>query len=406
MEIYLVGGAVRDELLGIIPKERDWVVVGAHPQELLAQGYRQVGKDFPVFLHPETQDEYALARTERKTGKGYAGFSVYAAPDVTLEDDLRRRDLTINAIAKAQDGSIIDPFGGKKDLDKRIFRHVSPAFVEDPLRILRVARFMARFADRGFTIATETVKLMQDIVKNGEIEALVAERVWQEMQRAMMEPTPSRFITTLRECGALAILFPEIDQLYGVPNPPKWHPEIDTGIHNELVVDQAAKLSNDPHVVFAALLHDLGKALTPKEKLPSHPGHEAAGVPLVKALCQRFKVPKSYRDLASLVCRYHLRVHQAEEIRPVTLLKTLESLDVFRRPQRFEQFLLACEADARGCQGFADRDYPQADIFRRAYQAAQQIPTKPLVEQGLSGDEIAKALHRQRLAAIKHMLAS
>ena len=359
MQIYLVGGAVRDKLLGLEVKDRDYVVVGATPEDMVAQGFRPVGADFPVFLHPETKEEYALARTERKTGRGYKGFTVYAAPDVTLEDDLRRRDLTINAMAEAPDGALIDPFGGAEDLRNGVLRHVSDAFSEDPVRILRVARFAARFADMGagdsepcFKVADATNALMQRMVADGEVDALVAERVWAELERALATVRPSIFFQVLRACGALDRLFPEIAALFGVPQPPKHHPEIDTGVHVMLVIDQAARLSPDTRVRFAALMHDLGKGTTPPADWPRHIGHEAAGTKLVTEFCRRLRVPNDYRDLGLLVARYHTHCHRAAELKPTTLLDTLEALDAFRRPERVEMFVLACEADARGRTGF------------------------------------------------------
>jgi tRNA nucleotidyltransferase (CCA-adding enzyme) len=401
MEIYLVGGAVRDKLLGLTPQERDWVVVGATAEEMLALGYQQVGKDFPVFLHPETHDEYALARTERKTAPGYKGFSVHADSSVTLEEDLLRRDLTINAMAETTDGEIIDPYHGQQDLKDKILRHVSPAFSEDPVRILRVARFAARFSHLGFTVAPETNTLMQEMVEAGEVDALVPERVWQEFEKALREKHPGRFIEVLRECGALARLFPEIDRLFGVPQPEQHHPEIDTGVHTMMVLEQAARLSNDPEVRFAALLHDLGKGTTPKAEWPKHINHEARGIALVKALCDRYRVPNSYRDLALMVTPYHLHYFRIGEMRPDTVLKTLQRLDAFRRPERFEQFLLACEADSRGRTGFEDRQPEQTGMMRKAYQAAAAIGADRLIKQGLSGDDIGKELDKLRVEAIR-----
>lgn len=401
MEIYLVGGFIRDQLLGLETKDRDWVVVGAHPEELLKLNYRQVGKDFPVFLHPETNEEYALARTERKTAAGYNGFSFHASPDVTLEEDLIRRDLTINAIAQSKEGEIFDPFNGQADIEARILRHVSPAFVEDPVRILRVARFAARFADLGFTIADETQKLMEEMVNNGEVDALVPERVWQETMRALTEKTPSRFFEVLRDCGALKKLFPEIDQLWGVPQPAEHHPEIDTGIHTMMVLTQAAKLSEDPKVRFAALVHDLGKGTTPKSEWPKHVDHESRGVPLVEALCDRYRIPNDYRELAIIVTKYHLHYHRAAELRDATFLKTLDSIDAFRRPERFELFLLACEADSRGRTGYEDKHFEQPEIYRKAFNAAKAIDTKELLAQGLKGKEIKDELIKLRIIAIK-----
>lgn len=400
MKIYLVGGAVRDTLLGLEPKERDWVVVGATPQQLQAQGYRQVGKDFPVFLHPDSHEEYALARTERKTAPGYHGFVVHASPEVSLEDDLLRRDLTINAMAQAADGQLIDPFHGQDDLAAKCLRHVSPAFVEDPVRILRVARFAARFAHLGFTVAAETIALMQDMVNAGEVDALVPERVWAETDRALSEQRPVRFFEVLRECGALARLFPEIDCLYGVPQPAEHHPEIDTGVHTMMVLQQAARLSPQPVVRFAALVHDLGKGTTPEAEWPKHIEHEERGVALVEALCQRLRTPKAYRELAVAVTRYHLHYHRAAELRPNTLLKLLNNLDAFRRPERFEQFLLACEADSRGRTGFEDAHFEQPDLLRRARDAAAGVTVQDLLAQGLSGNAIGHELDKKRIEAI------
>ncbi len=401
METFLVGGAVRDKLLGLTPKECDWVVVGATPEEMIAQGFRQVGKDFPVFLHPESHEEYALARTERKTAPGYHGFSVHAAPDVTLEQDLLRRDLTINAIAETPGGELIDPFGGQRDLRERILRHVSPAFAEDPVRILRVARFAARFDHLGFRIADETMQLMRKMVEAGEVDALVAERVWAETERALRTDSPAVYFEVLRECGALARLFPEVDRLFGVPQPPQHHPEIDTGIHTMLVLTQAARLSPDPEVRFAALLHDLGKGLTPREEWPSHKGHEARGVPLVKALCQRLRVPNDFRDLALLVTEFHLHYHRAAELRPETLLKLLQRTDALRRPERFEQFILACEADSRGRWGFEDTYFEQPGILRRVRDAAAAVDSGELRALGYEGKALGEALQARRLAAIR-----
>ncbi len=407
MKTYKVGGCVRDRLLGLPVKDIDWVVVGTSSDAMLAAGYKPVGKDFPVFLHPETHEEYALARTERKTAPGYAGFVFHAAPDVTLEEDLARRDLTINAMAEDEGGNIIDPYGGQADLEQRLLRHVSPAFVEDPVRILRVARFAARFADMGFRIADETLQLMKQMVDNGEVDALVPERVWQETVRALAEDRPARFFEVLRDCGALARLFPEIDRLFGVPQPQEHHPEIDTGVHTMMVLQQAARLSDDTRVRFAALVHDLGKGTTPKDEWPRHIAHEARGVPLVRALCERLKVPRDYRELAELVTRYHLHFHRAAELRDDTFMRTLQALDAFRRPERFELFLLACEADARGRPGYEDRDLPQARIFRQAFEAARAIDASSLVAEGFKGQAIAdelanrrtRAIHQARLAA-------
>lgn len=400
MEVYLVGGAVRDDLLGLPVVERDWVVVGATPDELLARGFRPVGKDFPVFLHPESHEEYALARTERKTALGYHGFSIHAAPDVTLEDDLLRRDLTINAMARDARGQLIDPHRGARDLEERWLRHVSPAFAEDPVRTLRVARFSARYALLGFQVAPETLDLMRAMVADGEIDHLVPERVWAETVRAMGEPRPGKFIETLRECGALARIFPELDRLFGVPQPPSHHPEIDTGFHTLLALEQAVRLEADVVTRFAVLVHDLGKGATPADEWPRHLGHEQRGADLVRAFCQRLRVPNMYRELGVLTARFHTHCHRALELRPKTLLNTLKGLDALRKPQRFEQFLVACEADARGRLGLENRAYPQADFMRRVYQATAGAPVHPLLAQGLSGLTLAEALQRDRLAAI------
>ncbi len=401
MKVYLVGGAVRDELLGIPVRERDWCVVGATPEKLEAEGYRPVGKDFPVFIHPDSGEEYALARTERKTGAGYHGFAFHAAPDVTLEEDLRRRDLTINAIARDDDGALIDPFGGAVDIENRTLRHVSDAFSEDPVRVLRVARFAARFSGRGFDVAAETLALMREMVDSGEVDALVAERVWKETASALAEDQPQVYFEVLRRCGALARVFPEIDALFGVPQPEKWHPEIDCGVHTMMVLQQAARLSDDIPVRFAALVHDLGKATTSKDKLPSHPGHEARSVKLVRRLCDRLRVPNDCRDLGLIAAEYHTHCHRALELRASTLLKVLTQTDAFRRPERFEQFLLACEADSRGRTGFEERPYPQADYFRGALDAAATIETSDLNSSGLKGADIGKAIGERRLAALR-----
>jgi tRNA nucleotidyltransferase (CCA-adding enzyme) len=399
MKVYLVGGAVRDQLLGLPGQDRDYVVVGATPEEMVAHGFKPVGADFPVFLHPQTKEEYALARTERKSGRGYKGFTVYSAPDVTLEDDLRRRDLTINAMAQDEAGALVDPFGGARDLETRTLRHVSAAFSEDPVRVLRVARFAARFADRGFRVAEETVALMREMAANGEIDHLVAERVWVELERALEEKTPSTFFEVLRASGALAKLFPEIERLYGVPQPPEHHPEIDTGVHTMMVLDTAARLSPEPLVRFAALTHDLGKGTTPKEQWPRHIGHEERSVTLVRDLCGRYRVPNEYRDLAVLVARYHLHSHRALELRSSTLLETLEALDVFRRPERLERFLLACEADYRGRKGLEQRPYPQAQRFRKAYDAARAVDAAGIAAAN-DGKDIGERIRQARIKAI------
>ena len=401
MQIYAVGGAVRDELLGLPVKDRDYVVVGSTPEAMSQLGYQPVGRDFPVFLHPVTHDEYALARTERKTTRGYKGFEVSAAPEVTLEQDLARRDLTINAIAKAETGELIDPYGGCRDIEARVFRHVSAAFVEDPVRILRVARFMARFTD--FSIAPETLALMREMVGSGEVDHLVPERVWQELARGMMEVQPSRMFETLRACGALARIMPEVDRLFGVPQPPQYHPEIDTGIHVMLVVDYAAAQNYTLLVRFAALTHDLGKGTTPKDEWPRHHGHEARSVGLVKALCQRIRVPNECRDLALMTARYHGDVHRAQQLRPNTILKMLEATDAMRRPERFEQFLQACECDARGRPGFETCDYPAADYLHTALAAAQGVDAGAIAQRGATTD-IGDRIRAARLHAICHAL--
>lgn len=402
MEIFLVGGAVRDKLLGRPVAEKDWVVVGATPQAMIDLGYQPVGKDFPVFLHPQTKEEYALARTERKTAPGYTGFQFYAAEDVTLEQDLTRRDLTINAMAENANGELIDPFGGAADLHKRVLRHVSPAFAEDPVRILRIARFAARYHHLGFAVAEETLELMRTMVASGEVDHLVAERVWKEMSRALTETDPQVFFTTLRDCGALARILPEVDKLFGVPQRPEYHPEVDTGVHTLMSLQQACRLSSSVDVRFAVLVHDLGKGETPQEEWPRHHDHERRSMPLVRAVCQRLAIPKSARDLALAVAEFHTHCHRALELKPVTLVKTLEKLDAFRRPERFRDFLLCCEADARGRTGFEDRDYPQAEYFAGALHACSQVRVADLLEKGLSGAALGEALHRERVNAVKN----
>jgi tRNA nucleotidyltransferase (CCA-adding enzyme) len=401
LKVYLVGGAVRDKLLGLPQRERDWVIVGGTPETLLAQGYKPVGEDFPVFLHPQTQEEYALARTERKTGKGYYGFECYASPDVTLEEDLSRRDLTVNAMAITEQGEIIDPFQGQTDLKNKILRHVSPAFTEDPVRILRIARFAARFAPLGFTIAPETLTLMRSMVASNEVDALVAERVWQEMHRALGEVDSTQFFLVLRECGALQRIWPALDKLWGIPQPKQHHPEIDTGIHVMMALGIAVKLSRERLTRFAVLCHDLGKGESPPEMWPSHHGHEERGVPLIQAFCKRYRVPKEYANLAKLVSRFHLHCHRVFELKPTTLLKTLERLDAFRQPERFEKFLIACEADARGRSGREEAPYPQADRMREALQVAKAVLIKPLMDEGLEGSALGVRLHQQRARAIE-----
>jgi tRNA nucleotidyltransferase (CCA-adding enzyme) len=397
VKVYKVGGAVRDRLLARPVSDCDWVVVGACPEDLVALGYRPIGRDFPVFLHPETHEEYALARTERKTAPGYKGFAFQSSPAVTLEEDLRRRDLTINAMAEDPEGGLIDPYGGRADLAAGVLRHVSPAFVEDPVRLLRVARFAARL---GFRVAEETQALMREMVASGEIDALVPERVFAELDRALGEPAPRRFFEVLRDAGALEVLFPELARLYGVPQPALYHPEIDTGVHLMLVLDEVARLTPDRRVRFAALVHDLGKGTTPREQWPSHRGHEERGVALIQDLCDRYRVPNDYRDLAVAVARYHGHCHRALELRPGTLLKTLQGLDALRRPERLDLFALACEADARGRAGLSERAYPQGDFLRRALHAARGVEVRPLLERDLAGEALGEALERLRIEAI------
>ena len=405
MRVYEVGGAVRDALLGLAVKERDWVVVGASPAELTAQGFRRVGKDFPVFLHPRTGEEYALARTERKTAPGYTGFEFDAAPTVTLEQDLLRRDLTINAIARSADGEIVDPWSGRADLAARVLRHDSPAFREDPLRVLRVARFAARFAPLNFTIAAPTLELMKEIVAAGEMEALRPERVWQETVKALGTERPDVYFEVLRSCHALQRVFPEVDALFGVPQPEQWHPEIDTGVHTLMALRMATQLSSSEAMRFAVLTHDLGKATTPSELLPRHHGHEHRSELLLAKLCMRLPVPNRFRDLALLVARHHTTVHRAAELKPQTVLSLVMAADGLRQPDRFEEFLLACEADARGRKGLEDRAYRQAERLRAALRAARNVDARKIkTERGLDGEALGKALHDERLAAVAAML--
>jgi tRNA nucleotidyltransferase (CCA-adding enzyme) len=400
MQVYLVGGAVRDRLLGRPVHERDWVVVGAEPAQLERLGYTPVGREFPVFLHPQTHEEYALARLERKVAAGYRGFTTQFSPEVTLEEDLKRRDLTVNAMAQAEDGQIIDPYGGQADLAARLLRHVSEAFLEDPVRILRVARFAARYADLDFRVADETLALMRRMTETGEVAALVPERVWQETERALGERHPEVYFEVLRACGALAVIFPEIDALYGVPQPPRWHPEIDTGVHVMLTLRYAADQGAPATVRFAALTHDLGKARTPREHWPSHHAHEELGVPLIEALCARLKVPNAQRELAILTARNHTLVHRAQELTPPTVLKLLETCDAFRRPERFGELLLACEADARGRTGLELKPYPQAPYLCAMLAAAAAVTLSADDRAGLAGPAIGEEIRRRRLAAI------
>ena len=402
MKTYLVGGAVRDRRLGLAGADRDHVVVGATPEQMIAEGFRPVGKDFPVFLHPQTGEEYALARTERKTAPGYRGFVFHADPGVTLEDDLVRRDFTINAMAEDESGALVDPFDGERDLRERVLRHVSPAFAEDPVRILRGARFLARFAPLGFALAPETLALMRDMVERGEVDHLVPERVWQEMQRALASARPSAFIGVLRDSGALAKLLPEVDALFGVPQRAEFHPEIDAGIHTQMVCDQAARLApGNARIGFAALVHDLGKALTPAEVLPKHIQHERTGVAPVRAVCGRYKVPTDYRELAVAACREHLNVHRLDELRPETVHELIARCDGFRQPQRIAEMAVVCEADKRGRLGREDEAYPQAGLLLRLHAAACAVQARDLDTGGLEGPAIGEALRKARIAAIR-----
>jgi tRNA nucleotidyltransferase (CCA-adding enzyme) len=399
MKVYCVGGAVRDQLLGLPVQDRDWVVVGATPEELLARGFTPVGQDFPVFLHPQTHEEYALARTERKRGHGYHGFIFHASPDVTLEEDLARRDLTINAIAQAEDGALIDPFGGRADLARKILRHVSPAFAEDPVRILRVARFAARFHD--FTLADETLQLMRRMVEAGEVDHLVPERVWQELARGLMEARPARMFETLRACGALVKLLPELERLWGVPQRADFHPEVDTGRHVMMVIDMAARLGLSLPARFAALTHDLGKGLTPAELLPRHVGHEERSVALIKPLCARLRAPAACRELALLVARYHGEIHKIAELRPETQLKILERCDALRRPARFDEILAACEADFRGRLGWEEKTYAAAHAWRQALAAIRAVDAAAIARATDDPAQIPARIHAARIAALK-----
>ncbi|HWL62986.1 MAG TPA: multifunctional CCA addition/repair protein [Steroidobacteraceae bacterium] len=403
MQVYLVGGAVRDQLLGRAVKERDWVVVGGSAGELLAAGYRPVGRDFPVFLHPDTNEEHALARRERKTGPGYRGFVTEFSPDITLEEDLLRRDLTINAIAQDAQGRLVDPFNGQADIKARVLRHVSAAFSEDPVRILRLARFAARFAPLGFTVHESTLELARQMVAAGEADALVAERVWQETDRALGEARPDVFFQVLRDCGALAVVFPEVDKLFGVPQPPQWHPEVDTGVHVMLCLRRAAELDAPVTVRFAVLAHDLGKGTTPREQWPKHIMHESRSLPLIDALCSRLKVPTAHRELARLTAKEHTNVHRALQLRPETVLKLLEECDAFRRPERFTEMLLACQCDAQGRTGLEDRPYPQRGYLEAARATASRIQLSQQEMQDLAGPAIASALRARRLESIRSL---
>lgn len=411
MKTYLVGGSVRDEILGLPVTDHDYVVVGSSPDEMVRRGYRPVGKDFPVFLHPENQEQYALARTERKVSRGYKGFEIYTSPEVTLKEDLARRDLTVNAIAKDQDGNIVDPFAGVADLEAGVLRHISPAFTEDPVRVLRTARFAARF---GFRIAPETLVLMNEMVHNGEVDALVPERVWQEFARGLMEKKPSRMFYALRECSALTRIMPEVDALFGVPQPIQYHPEIDTGVHVMMVIDYAASRNYSLPVRFASLTHDLGKGTTPPEEWPRHIGHEARSVKLVQGLCERIRAPNEIRDLALLVARHHGDVHRALELRPATIANMLQGVDAYRKPERFEEFLQACSCDFHGRPGYAEKPYPQAERLRDAFSAAKTVDAgaiaaqlaRTVAEPSRLPAEINVRVHEARVAQIRDRLAS
>lgn len=406
MQIYKVGGAVRDRLLGRSVTEVDWVVVGATTEQMLELGYRPVGADFPVFLHPQTGEEYALARTERKSGRGYGGFTFHASPEVSLEEDLIRRDLTVNAMAEDDHGRLIDPYHGQRDLKARVLRHVSPAFAEDPLRVLRVARFAARYAPLGFSVAEPTLELMRQLAESGELAALTPERTWKEISRALLEPRPDIFIQVLRDCGALAALLPEVDALFGVPQPAAHHPEIDTGAHVLSVLRQCAEHDQPLSVRWACLLHDVGKGVTPPGEWPRHIAHEHRGVRLIQAINTRCKVPRDCAELAVLVGEFHTHGHRALELKPSTLLELLQRFDVYRRPQRFAEFIAACEMDARGRLGLEQRDYPQARYLLGAAQTAREVAVQPLLAQGLKGKELGEALERARLQALKAYKAS
>lgn len=412
MKVYLVGGAVRDQLLGLLVKDRDWIVVGADPATLLSLGYQQVGKDFPVFLNPKTKEEYALARTERKSSAGYTGFICDFSPTITLEQDLIRRDLTINAMAQSEDGEIIDPYGGKQDLENRILRHISPAFSEDPLRVLRVARFAARYHSLGFKIASETLSLMAELAQSEELQHLTAERVWLETEKALNEKNPEIYFETLHKTGALRVLFPEIDALYGVPNPVKHHPEVDSFIHTMLVLKQAVNLTennpilNKSAVRFAAICHDLGKALTPQNILPHHYGHEQAGIKPTRTLCKRLKVPSYFQELAELTCEFHTHIHKAFELRAETVITLFNRFDVWRKPQRFQEFLQVCLADTRGRTGFENKDYPQIDYINQLLQAANEVDVQQVIADGFEKQEIRNELTKRRILAVKQTKAN
>jgi len=402
VEIYLVGGAVRDRLLHIDNHDNDWVVVNSTPEIMLHNGFKSVGKDFPVFLHPETQEEYALARTEKKLGHGYTGFECYCSQDVTLEEDLLRRDLTINAMAQDSSGNIIDPYGGQGDLQNRTLRHVSDAFSDDPLRVLRIARFAAKLHQLKFTIADETMHLMRKIVLSGELSHLTAERVWLEWHKSLLTPSPDIFIQTLRQCGALAILLPEIDRLFGIPQPEKWHPEIDTGIHVLLVLKQISKLSNDPVIRFSATVHDVGKSKTPRSEWPCHKKHEHEGLSIIHNICDRFKLPNNYRELALIVCKYHTNIHKAFELKPGTLITLFSNIDVWRRKERLTGLLLCCQADYMGRKGCSEQIYPQKQFILNTFELASRVDVQDIIAQGYRGKDIKEQLDKKRADTIKN----
>lgn len=401
MQVYLVGGAVRDHLLGIDSYDNDWVVVGTTPEIMLSQGYTAVGKDFPVFLHPKSKEEHALARTERKSGAGYTGFECFFDQSVTLEEDLIRRDLTINAMAMDNDGNLYDPYGGQQDLQAKVLRHVSEAFVEDPLRVLRVARFAAKLAHLGFSVAEETIQLMREIAESGELSTLTPERVWQEWHKSLSTSRPDVFLSVLRESGALAIVLPEIDALFGVPQPERWHPEIDTGIHTLMVAEQAARLSDSLPVRFAAQVHDLGKGVTPESEWPSHKMHCHTGLKLIKKLCERVRVPNDFRDLALMVCEQHSNIHRAAELKPQTIIKILNKFDVWRKSERLQDILICCQADHAGRKGLEDQPYLQAELFMQAYQAAASVDVQAIIKDGFKGPAIRDEQEKRRVEAVR-----
>lgn len=400
---YLVGGAIRDKMLGLPVHEYDWVVVGAKGSDLLKEGFIQVGKDFPVFLHPETKEEYALARTERKTAKGYHGFEFDTGENVTLEMDLLRRDLTINAIAEDSEGHLIDPYQGQTDLKNKILRHISPAFCEDPLRVLRVARFAARFHHLGFKIAPETLALMKELSQQGELETLTPERIFMELKKALQTKAPHIFFQVLKDCNALSVIFPEIDALFGIPNPPQWHPEVDSGIHTMMVLEQCAKLTREPETRFAALCHDLGKTKTPQKYWPSHRGHEKAGVAVIEQLCERLKVPKTWKQLAIISSEYHIKIHKLNELKPATIVKLFMDLDAFRRPERFQQFLITCEADSKGRLGLESKPYPQAEIAKTILDKLTQLDLQSIIDKCRQTSDIQREIFQARVACIQQL---